>query len=343
MTAFFLVACSDKATPPVDTGTFSDQVHFGDGGTVDLQSETLGVDLPTDLGDAPPADTTDTAPSDEGHDGGATDNGAVIDVQFDAPCQADCDQKICGSDGCDGICGYCTYPEVCDAAGQCVEVCEKECDGKICGPDGCGGDCGTCDEGFNCGDDGLCYVNACEPICAATGNICGGDGCGGDCGVCGAPKICGGFDGCQGLCCALGPCGTVDEVGECQGDLLVACEGEVNLLEINCAEQEGYTCLFDPLEAAYTCAEEPECEPKCAGKSCGSDGCDGVCGTCTSGWSCELGTCQKEVGASCGTVTELGECEQDLYWFCVAGKLYTDDCTLFGTTCGFKNGTWGCI
>jgi hypothetical protein len=316
-------------------------------------AEIMVAELP--LADVPKQDASD------GHDSGVDtaqtneiisdvvmsetvqDSGsAVVDVQFDAPCEPDCEGKVCGSDGCAGICGYCTYPAVCDASGQCVEVCEKDCDGKSCGPDGCGGDCGSCDEGFDCGEDGLCYEKACQPECAQ--NTCGPDGCGGDCGLCAAPKICGQFEGCGGLCCSLGPCGTVDKTGECQGDVFVSCVDEVNLVEENCAEQEGYTCLYDPLLGAYGCAEEPECIAKCGGKECGSDGCDGVCGVCTSGWSCELGLCKKEVGASCGDVTVIGSCEGNVHWFCANGKLFNENCSVFGQTCGFiaAESSFGC-
>lgn len=284
----------------------------------------LGLDLPPDL----PLDTQDTSPG--------------IDVVFDAPCQADCTDKICGNDGCGGICGYCTYPKVCDAEGLCIEVCEKNCVDKTCGPDGCGGDCGACLENFECGDDGLCYENACIPNCTTTGSTCGSDGCGGDCGLCAAPKVCGDFEQCAGYCCSLGPCGTVTETGECQGDLLVTCQDKVNLVQTPCAETPGDTCLFDPFLGVYACAEAPECVPQCQGKVCGADACDGLCGVCTTGWSCELGVCKKEIGGACGTVTSIGECEGDTYWFCVAGKLYTDDCAVFGQTCTFKNGSFGC-
>ena len=136
----------------------------------------------------------------------------------------------------------------------------------------------------------------------------------------------------------------MNEDGECQGDMLVTCEEKVNLIEVNCAEQEGYTCLYDPIQGAYGCGEEPECVPKCAGKECGADGCGGLCGVCTSGWSCELGACKKEVGASCGDVTVVGSCEGSVFWFCANGKLLNEDCALFGETCGFipAEGSYGC-
>ena len=44
------------------------------------------------------------------------------------------------------------------------------------------------------------------------------------------------------------------------------------------------------------------CLPNCAGKACGSDGCNGSCGTCTLPKVCQNGTCgcAQQVGAPCG-------------------------------------------
>ena len=109
-------------------------------------------------------------------------------------------------------------------------------------------------------------------------------------------------------------------------------------------EFEGFTCQFDPVQGKYTCAKAPECTPSCEGKLCGSDGCGSTCGTCTMGWSCELGLCKPEVGAACGTVTQLGQCDGKILWFCSNGKLFQEDCTVFGKTCKFlvNEGTFGC-
>lgn len=39
------------------------------------------------------------------------------------------------------------------------------------------------------------------------------------------------------------------------------------------------------------CASEPSCVPNCAGKTCGSDGCGGSCGTCGFLYTCISGKC----------------------------------------------------
>ena len=115
-----------------------------------------------------------------------------------------------------------------------------------------------------CGEDGLCYEAACEPDC--TNKVCGEDGCGGDCGICASPKVCvsGG--------CALGPCGTIDAVGECQGEVAVTCVDLVNLVEDDCEEYEDLTCAYDGWSNTFSCIDVGPCMPQCEGKVCGSDG-----------------------------------------------------------------------
>lgn len=105
------------------------------------------------------------------------------------------------------------------------------------------------------------------------------------------------------------PCGSVTEVGCCEGKtLLKYCKaGSLNL--INCAantDPKYQYCGWDPVYKAYACTVAPvegpteypytcdaaACTPSCAGKQCGPDGCGGVCGTCPTGYACsQQGTC----------------------------------------------------
>ncbi len=253
-----------------------------------------------------------------------------------AVCEPNCEGKVCGSDGCGGICGYCTYPNVCDKEGQCVEVCPPQCEGKFCGPDGCGGTCGECEGDLACGDDGLCYEEDCVPDCS--GKKCGSDGCGGDCGVCPELQICMG----DGAYCDLGPCGTVKSTGECQGQTAVWCENKIDLKEQDCSQLVNHHCAYDGWDNRWKCMEIPECVPNCAGKVCGGDGCGGSCGACTDGWSCEVGQCKPQAGAKCGSVTHLGLCDGDHHWWCSSNVLYGDDCTKYGEKCGWLDGKYSC-
>ena len=301
----------------------SSETDIGDGPVdvltppADIEDNDAAETTPDDVTEPPVDVTTPDAQDDVPDD---------TFVPQDGSCTPDCTEKVCGDDGCGGICGYCTYPLVCDAEGLCVEVCEPQCDEKLCGPDGCGGACSPgCDEALDCGEDGLCYEPACVPDCSD--KVCGSDGCGGDCGLCAAPKVC------QTGGCALGPCGTVDAVGECQGEVAVTCEGLVTLVEEDCAALDDQKCAYDAWSNQFTCMEIGPCEPQCTDKVCGSDGCDGTCGACTNGWACELGQCKPEPGGDCGPITATGLCEGSILIFCSAAKIYMVDCASTGETC----------
>ena len=66
------------------------------------------------------------------------------------PCEADCTDKVCGDDSCQGSCGECDEGFIC-SVGICME-CDPDCTDKACGDDGCGGSCGSCEEGIKCID-----------------------------------------------------------------------------------------------------------------------------------------------------------------------------------------------
>ena len=229
----------------------------------------------------------------------AVPSGADV-MASDGTCTPDCLGKACGDDGCGGNCGDCAKGEECTAYGSCA--CTPACDGKICGTDGCGGSCGDCGVGHIC-DDGGCVV--CVPDCA--GLDCGDNGCGGSCGDCplglckkGACTI-----ECDFLCDDLecGTAGPADECdcGKCKADF--GCEEglctEV-ICEPDCAGKE---CGPDGCDG--NCGECPEekpicnadfncivdCTPDCADKECGDDDCDGSCGECEEGSICQEGTC----------------------------------------------------
>ena len=158
-----------------------------------------------------------------------------------------CGDKVCGPDGCDGVCGECAANESCSDDGQCF--CDPICDGKECGANGCGGECGTCEgdavcnadfkcectpqcEGKSCGDDGcgaICGTCADNEVCSEAGAcecipecgaaVCGDDGCGGSCGTCPFTEVCGD----DGACTAqpvseLGSLCTTSDT--CNGDSL---------------------------------------------------------------------------------------------------------------------------
>jgi len=108
--------------------------------------------------------------------GGGADPGA-------SSCQPQCDDRVCGDDGCGGVCGTCAQDESCDA-GACLpatpDECEASCDDLeyACG-EHCGVACGTC------ADDERCVDHACVCAPSCTVATCGqDDGCGGTCAEC---------------------------------------------------------------------------------------------------------------------------------------------------------------
>ncbi len=87
-------------------------------------------------------------------------------------------------------------------------------------------------------------------------------------------------------------------------------------------------CCLDYWDVCWE--EPPPCEPSCAGKTCGSDGCGGSCGECAINESCDAtGQCNDQ----CPPVCELGDsgCNGDVRWTCTPGpggcpKKTTVDC-----------------
>ena len=84
-----------------------------------------------------------------------------------------------------------------------------------------------------------------------------------------------------------------------------------------CACPTGYSCQLG------TCVSVTGCTPACVNKTCGSDGCGGVCGTCVAPATCVNGNC---VQPNC-----VPQCD---------GKVCGDD--QCGGLCGSGSGPGGC-
>ena len=64
------------------------------------------------------------------------------------------------------------------------------------------------------------------------------------------------------------------------------------------------------------------------------------------GWSCLAGSCAPEQGADCGgEITTLGECIDNVLWFCSLEKLYSVQCEDTGQSCTWdqSQGKYGCL
>ncbi len=168
----------------------------------------------------------------------------------------------------------------------CVPPCTPDCAGKECGDDGCGGSCGECVPYEVCSAGTCTQVTSCPEAvecslwCWPTwGWECMSDYCGGGlppAEYAQAEKV---IECLSGLC----PIGSDSGTEECVQDALVA----------GCAEAWAQ-CLG--------------CEPDCAGKACGPDGCGGKCGQCDTGVCGADGQCHLFCEPAC---EPQGKCGPD--------------------------------
>ena len=256
-------------------------------------------------------------------------------------CLPNCVGKQCGPDGCKGVCGecddgfWCTDDDcksgtcafhlhnACKIGGQCYAPSDvKPADPCLeCDPDDSTISWSSVVDGTTCGPGtAVCFQGSC---CSAScsGKDCGGDGCGGTCGGCVPPLLCKGFNcvcpnnqvACgetccpggqtckQGGCCQPETCSSLDK--ECGPGYLDGCGGI-----LNCGQ-----CNKHP--NSYCSSGSCKCNPSCAGKECGDDGCGGNCGACGCGEQCIGDSCHftacsgKECGSNgCGGVCGDGTC-----------------------------------
>jgi len=116
-----------------------------------------------------------------GGDGATGGAGASSTGGTGGGCTPDCNDRFCGPDGCDGLCGLCDDGFACDfVTGSCERFCGIEC----------GAECGTCPGTLACSMSGICLCGPCTPNCS--GKTCGDDECGGLCGAgdCGPGEVC---------------------------------------------------------------------------------------------------------------------------------------------------------
>ena len=275
-------------------------------------------------------DDATTSDLDDGDTDQPVNDATLPDIPGD--CQKTCKKtatglpKVCGPDGCGSVCGYCPGGKFCNKDGTaCTEFCTKVCTtlaGKAmkCGDDSCGGQCGLCETGFNCGIDFLCHPNDCKPDC--TGKVCGDDGCGKSCGDCAPSEFCTDAGACQ-----KSPCAGIGPKGNCEGDMLLTCEGmgaaaKKVVKDCSLVPPEGFkTCGYDIPTQLNACIPKV-CKGSCklpdgTPKKCGDDGCGVSCGVCPANWGCPAGKCEPKAGASCGgLITPQGQCDGDTWVYC---------------------------
>jgi hypothetical protein len=223
-----------------------------------------------------------------------------VDCQRDEECAQG---EVCR----DGRCGV---PAGCDATGYCaVGYCDLAT-----------GLCVACLSDLHCPEGYVCQAGECqlgETPCAGHGDCPPGLVCdtgSGLCVECLSAGDCGQDEYCEDNLCSpiLCPAGA----RQCVGSVVMGCRTDGSgwaVLE-ECAE--GVPCVNG------ACATT--CEPKCAGKQCGDDGCQGSCGSCPEGQECSnSGQC---LGGFLTPCADGAECASG---FCVPYKEGKTVCTVF--------------
>jgi hypothetical protein len=278
----------------------------------------------------------------------ADDDDGSVAAETEGPpdgCMPVCDGRVCGPDGCGGICGTCP-PELtcneqvgqCEQDGECVPT--VDCAAAMCtDDDGCGMACG-CADGLTCNEaSGQCIDPSCVPDCA--GRECGDDGCEGSCGECVEGSTC-----VSGACVAAVACTSHTECDPGQ-----ACDPATLQCTAACAGvddcSEGQHCVYQDAAAGVGI-----CVDGCAtldGSVCGQDstclpvgytGEDGVCfpdGTAGEGEACAPSEVDTGCTSGLACVTADGAGGENVcrgvcnYWGggaagCEAGQI----CTFYG-------------
>ncbi len=299
-----------------DTGV-EDTADAAEDVAADVAEDVVGVDVPA-LPDSLTPDGACTPSCDDrvcGSDGcggscGDCPNGKSCDGTgkcIDPPgCFPDCFGKVCGDDGCGGSCGTCEDPAkpLCEA-GACLAGCVPDCVGKDCGADGCGGTCGACTGESNCSSYGHCVAKAWSCDESSYG---GKDGCTCGCGAhdpdCDQPSA--PVMGCAAdQICKTGVCeDKVPKAWTCAPFLYddgLLCNCACGAADPDCADPANFVADCTVNGCVKDKGICQGCVPACDGKSCGSDGCGGTCGSCDDAAkpNCTAGQCVDKCTPDC--------------------------------------------
>ncbi len=87
-------------------------------------------------------------------------------------------------------------------------------------------------------------------------------------------------------------------------------------------------------EEVAACQADAPCVSECTDKVCGDDGCEGSCGTCAEGQTCEAGQCTGPPGAPCEGYSFEGCCDGQTVIWCEEDEVLDFDCNPEGG-CGW--------
>jgi hypothetical protein len=247
--------------------------------------------------------------------GGTCVPGPALDCDDGNPCTNDwCNPaEGCAHGNASGQCSdgnTCTDGDTC-VNGLCTPGPALDCDDdNVCTTDSClpASGCkhvnksGSCTDGNACTDGDACVNGLCTPgpaLDCDDDNVCTTDSC--------LPA-----SGCKHVN-AAGPCtdgsictqGDACAAGQCVPGPQIDCDDKEYCTVDSCHPTNG--CIHTPLADFTSCPGGLNancqngvctCTPNCAGKNCGTDGCNGSCGTCDPGQSCVNGQCQGGGGPS---------------------------------------------
>lgn len=241
-----------------------------------------------------------------------------------------------------------------------VGDCVPDCEDRVCGTDGCGGTCGACDSGHVCVEEETCeptpFICSATAVCEAylQGDECsdplvigelpyshqattkdyynhyshGGNDCPGDSSSRGggsadvaytftAPGagiyrfgISASWDS---VLYVATDCDAIDD--SCLGGDNVKNKGGEELF-LTLDQDEAMVVFVDGSannsnkSGTYTLTVDT-CIPDCADRVCGSDGCGGSCGSCTSSESCSGGQCNLKKGHLCDAPVVVNKSNYD--------------------------------
>jgi hypothetical protein len=241
-----------------------------------------------------------------------------------SPCE---DHVDCTTDQCSDL-GICSNTVSGTNCPECTSDCDTyDCEGKQCGNDGCGGFCGVCAEGEGCDSNSQCTTNQVTGSCTAPipmGTISGtvtktfnGDTSASDVThtltpLCnfrsGSPELIYTFTipAAKRIGYEIRTTGydTVLAVmkGHCQTNATVSCNddatppGDYGSSVSGMLTAGTYFVMVDGYDSeakgpfTMTARFIEDCQPKCDGAFCGTDGCGFTCGTCGEDETCHTTT-----------------------------------------------------
>jgi agmatine/peptidylarginine deiminase len=134
-----------------------------------------------------------------------------------------------------------------------------------------------------------------------------------------------------------GGCDGLTYEGCCEGNVLKYCDKN-QIQTVNCGSIP--QCGWNGGAGYYDCetdgGSDPSgklpkdcsggCEPNCAGKDCGNDGCGGSCGSCAGSETCQGGQCVPQAGG-CDGLTYQGCCDGSFLKYCDKNEVVSVNCS----------------